>query len=1474
MADKRTYTITINGLQESFDGVTRLREALDTLTDTVVNVTKEEEKTAATRKETKTATDQLTKAKEKATNWDKEYQTELAKVNKELSDNKKEIKDAIKLQEAEKTIQGEVGQTYREKQQYLTALNTVIRNNTEATREDYQALIQQSAALQADLKAQDEQMKIYVRNVGNYPGAVKEVVESHKSLKQELKDLKAQMSEMLASGVSKTDAAYLKLAERAGHLKDAMKDANEDITNFASDTRGLTNAINLATSAVNAYQLYNSALQLFGDENEKAAESMQKMMSIMTLLNSLQQVQNSLLDNGSATARLYTKSLNLIKSALGLKKKAVEDDKKATEDSTKANNQNQVSEQKDAAAKKMNATASKSEKTATQESTLSTQKDTVEKNLNEKTTNKMTVAKKAATVATKTLSVALRAIPLMLVIGLITELVTHWEDLWNWLRKTVPWIDKVGKKFDEMGGFVNTAKAYLITLVDYIKNVVMNTLDGLWNILKDIFTLDWGKIGQDWQTMGEKNGKAWGNAVQKGANSAQEAITKKQTEEQLKRLKNQKDYLDVTESNYKTHSKKYRKLVDDIYKAERYLAKDNAEKLHEIDVQYYKDKTDLRNQDTKAAEEAAKKNKQAAEKAEKELKEYRSKIDKLIDDSEKAYQDVYQNIIRESAETNAAVSLDTLKIGQEKIAKDFIESGKTISKEMFDSLLLDGERYMSKRKAIVAQSLAVEAQDAKLRMQKIIEEAKEQRDKLDEQLKSAKKKDPKYKNDEQEAQLLSLNKVISQTQNALDTLFGKYNEKSINLPVNIDVDGIYDRYAAIYSGAEEMIKLLTKRIDEETDENKKKILQNKIDIAKAEQDMMKLWKPEAIVDGFLGVKDAFKNVFDNVKKYYSELDEETQKTTDLNTLLVQVFGQMGETAGFSTKHLREMRGALVDMLASGDEDKAVSTLQDMFAKVQSLRAEIEANKDQWKNNADALQEYIDGFSLLDDSMKISAVQMKDFGDLTYEQMKKLGEVGKEWSETTKKIAEESIKKADETIKQVERVIKNFQDMSKDIKFEPVTDNSKFFKTQLIKVEETRKKYAELRNAYKTYLDSITEGSKEMQEYEKAWQSKLENTKFIYGEESKEYKQMQYEKEQADAAYVAARKKTQEQLDELNRKDNQLPKDGLDALGERMREIYDIINDNLMQPIADGLGSLFDFELEELQEALDEIEEMLTKATDLRQQSADRVKQINDEIKNSDNANKENLKQQLADEQVLLVQREQTERALQKEKEKKEREIKRNEAKQRILELTQKLGEGIVNTAVGVTAALKYGPILGPIFAAIIGAMGAVQTGIIIKQIDKAKAQMQMEHGGKIGEQGISRSHKQGGHRVEGTNIEVEGGEWVVNKKSSKKYDGLIHAINADNPAEVFRQANMHRGDSHTVYVTNHYQTTTRELRRFAAGGRLDYMTAAEAVTSSKDRQLEKLTRVVESMDMQPVVSVTDINRKQSELVKVQQLAGK
>lgn len=1461
---KRVYEIRINGIQESYEGVKSLREALDGLTDTVINVSNEEKKTSETRKSTASSTDALAKAQEKLNNYDRAYQEELAKVNAELSANKKEINDALKLQQAQDVVDAKQLDTYAQKQQYLSALNTLIRNHSTATEEDAQAIdrmVEESAQLQAELKATDEQMKIYVRNVGNYQGAADTMIESHKGIKQELKDIKGEMAEMLANGVAKTDEGYLKLAERAGQLKDAIGDADEDIKNFASDTRGLSNAINLATSAVNAYQLYNSTMALFGSENEKAAESMQKMMAIMTVLNSLQQVQNSLLENGSATARLYNKGLELIRAALGLKKKATEEDKVATEGSTKANNLNQVSEEKDAAAKKLNAAASKTEKAATDQSTLSTQKDTVQKGLNEQATNKMSVAQRAGAVASKTLSTALRAIPLMFIIGLVVELISRWEEIWNWLRKTFPVLDKVGKKFDEMGGFVNAAKSYLIGLVDFIKNSVMATLEGLWNMLVDFVTFDWGKIGQDWDKMGQEVGQAWNNGMKKANDAAQEGITKKQNEEQLKRLKQQKDHLDITERNYKTHSKKYRKLVDDMYKLERSLAKDNADKLHEIDVQYARDKAELRDQDTKAAEEAAKNRKDAAEKAKQEWEKYKKKIDDLIVASEEAYQDVYRNVLRKSVDASNKAALENLKKEEDEIVKEFIERGRQVSEGNFDFMLTDLQKAMSKRRVIIANQLAFEAQDEKKDAEKRIENAKKRIDEITEELKG---KMAKYRMDKLKTEKASLETEIQQTETALNTLFAKYANNPINLPISIDVEGLYDRYESVYMGLLQTVDSLSERIDEETDENKKKILQNQIDNAKAEMEIMKLWNPDSIIDGFLGAEDAFEDVEEKVRKYYWGLDDETRKNIDLNTLYINVFDQIGQTAGMSKTQLNEMRGALVALDESGEDlsTSMIPVLQTIFHNLQNLNVEAELNKEKFKDDEEGLREYLETFSLLDPAMKEASVQIKNFGDLSYDMMEKLKGVDKELDESLKKIAEGHINTANETIAQQERIIKNFQEMSKDIKFEPVKDNSKYYDSQLIKLKETKANYAELRDAYDKYLASIQEGSEQMVEWENAWQQKLDNTKFLYGEESEQYKKLQYEKEQADKAYRVARQKTTEQLADLSRKEARLEADALDALKERMQEIYNIFNDNVMQPIQDGLGALFDFQLEELQEALKEIEDMLDKAVEARENSAERMKEINEELRADDGQNKEELQQRLAEEEVLLVQREEAERALQKEKEKKEREIHKKEAQQRVLELSQKLAEGIANTALGVTAALKYGPILGPIFAAIIGAMGAVQTGIILKQIDKAKSKMAT--GGKVGEDGVSRSHKQGGHRIEDTNIEVEGGEWVINKASSKKYDSLLKSINDDNVGLVRKQIEIIR-EKRIVERPN-------RIALMADGGQINTLAATRAV--KENNEIAAISELIKAIDFQPTVSVVDINKVNKKLVRVQDYAGK
>ena len=65
---------------------------------------------------------------------------------------------------------------------------------------------------------------------------------------------------------------------------------------------------------------------------------------------------------------------------------------------------------------------------------------------------------------------------------------------------------------------------------------------------------------------------------------------------------------------------------------------------------------------------------------------------------------------------------------------------------------------------------------------------------------------------------------------------------------------------------------------------------------------------------------------------------------------------------------------------------------------------------------------------------------------------------------------------------------------------------------------------------------------------------------------------------------------------------------------------------------------------------------------------------------------------------------------------------------------------------------------------------------------QAAALTKYEHGGYLD----GPPHSKGGIKIPGTNIEIEGKEYLTNKKSTKKYRGLLEAINADDFSGIQR----------------------------------------------------------------------------------------
>lgn len=293
MADKKIYSIQINGIKESIDGIGTLQDSLDRLGKKV-------EESGGHFQTASKGMDELAKTEEKIKNYNEEYATALAANKAVLADHNKEVKAKIDLEKAEITVQEGLTDTYAHKQQLLTALGKVIKNTTG----DTSALKAQYAQLNQELKDFDSELGNHQRNVGDYEIATK-------GLKVQLKEMQTEMANMLANGVDKADPAFVELAKKAGSLKDAIGDAGEEINRFASDTKKLDDVINIAQSATAAFTLYKGAMSAFGIETEGAVEAIQKLQGAMAVLQSLKQLQESLEQN-SATAKIFSKAMSMM----------------------------------------------------------------------------------------------------------------------------------------------------------------------------------------------------------------------------------------------------------------------------------------------------------------------------------------------------------------------------------------------------------------------------------------------------------------------------------------------------------------------------------------------------------------------------------------------------------------------------------------------------------------------------------------------------------------------------------------------------------------------------------------------------------------------------------------------------------------------------------------------------------------------------------------------------------------------------------------------------------------------------------------------------------------------------------------------------------------------------------------------------------------------------------------------------------
>ena len=393
---------------------------------------------------------------------------------------------------------------------------------------------------------------------------------------------------------------------------------------------------------------------------------------------------------------------------------------------------------------------------------------------------------------------------------------------------------------------------------------------------------------------------------------------------------------------------------------------------------------------------------------------------------------------------------------------------------------------------------------------------------------------------------------------------------------------------------------------------------------------------------------------------------------------------------------------------------------------------------------------------------------------------------------------------------------------------------------ILKMKDLKQMYSDQKVMYKDLLDSLLELRQKAAD---EWNKKDENGNHI-GEII-----------------------SQEQYDNTIKEINQLEasaQQGLNAVLDNSRNVLGeyiaSINQYVQvfgQAIQDVMSMVWDMEdqnydrmMEELDDYISKYEERRQKLEDITRQHAENINSIEDKLSTARGDRRENLIDQLNAEMELKRRSLAEEKKAEKEKEaleaKKDRLDKENKEKQKKRDLQAAIIAGALATAQGYATApwIPMGVLQGSIAAA----LTAVQVALIRRT--------KYAEGGLI--QG--KSHAQGGIPVLGGTAEVEGNEFITNKKTTSQNLDVLTFINS-------KKRRLNVGDFIEFYGKPARAGVQRVTTKFANGGQLPSLRDDVDVA-------DRLAAIVESYNQRPVyVSVVDINSKQAEVKNVQVLAG-
>lgn len=298
MADNNN-PIKYSDLVKPDDSITKLIAQLDQLSDAYMNTLQNIKSEAITvkaalegvsgatengRKTIRGAsndTDKLTRAARDLAFAESENAKRLAELKQAQKEANELNKLTTRLNQSAKGSYNRLSAQYSINKIYLNNMTVEEREATEEGRK----LVAETKAIYEEMKRLQEETGKTSLNVGNYSDAAK-------GLTTQIENQTKQLALLRLEGKQGT-AEYQQLSEETAMLRDAVKDATDEITRMASDTSNLDAVLGLAAGASGGFAAFTGAMELFGAESDDIQEAQKKLQAAIAITTGVQAIQNA-----------------------------------------------------------------------------------------------------------------------------------------------------------------------------------------------------------------------------------------------------------------------------------------------------------------------------------------------------------------------------------------------------------------------------------------------------------------------------------------------------------------------------------------------------------------------------------------------------------------------------------------------------------------------------------------------------------------------------------------------------------------------------------------------------------------------------------------------------------------------------------------------------------------------------------------------------------------------------------------------------------------------------------------------------------------------------------------------------------------------------------------------------------------------------------------------------------------------------